>query len=82
MQGKPVLVGKGTDGAAVNLGEQTGLKGQEQRDLPWLFWSWCYVHHLELACMDAFSSSLFGSIEFQFISNKLSNVFGKKFDVL
>ena len=28
---KPVLVGGGTDGAAVNVGEHSGLKGQLQR---------------------------------------------------
>ena len=27
--------------------------------MPWLFWAWCYAHHLELACKDAFSSHLF-----------------------
>ena len=60
---KPVLVGGVTDGAAVNVGEHSGLKGQLQRALPWLFWSWGYAHHLELACKDALSSPLFSSIE-------------------
>lgn len=63
VEDKPVLVGGGTDGAAVNVGEHSGLKGQLQRALPWLFWSWCYAHRLELACKDAFSSPLFSNIE-------------------
>jgi len=60
---KPVLIGIGTDGATVNIGAHTGLRGQMQRALLWLFWSWCYAHRLELACKDAFSSSLFSSIQ-------------------
>ena len=63
VEGKPVLVGVGTDGATVNIGEHNGLKGQMQRALPWLFWGWCYVHRLELACKDAFSSSLFSTVQ-------------------
>lgn len=60
---KPVLVGMGTDGANVNIGDHEGLKGQLQRALPWLFWGWCYAHRLELACKDAFSSLLFASVD-------------------
>ena len=60
---KPVLVGIGTDGATVNIGAHNGMRGQMQRALPWLFWCWCYAHRLELACKDAFSSSLFGSMQ-------------------
>ena len=59
----PVLIGIGTDGAAVNIGAHNGLRGQMQRALPWLFWCWCYAHRLELACKDAFSSSLFSSLQ-------------------
>ena len=59
----PVLIGIGTDGAAVNIGAHNGLRGQMQRALPWLFWCWRYAHRLELACKDAFSSSLFSSLQ-------------------
>ena len=62
-EGKPVLVGVGTDGATVNIAGQNGLRGQMQRALPWLFWSWCYAHRLELACKVAFTSSLFSSVQ-------------------
>ena len=47
----------------MNIGGQNGLKGQIQRALPWVFWCWCYAHRLELACKDAFSSSLFSSVQ-------------------
>lgn len=59
----PVLVGGGTDGAAVNISEQNGMRGKLQRELPWLTWTWCYSHRLELACKDAFCSQLFSSID-------------------
>ena len=55
----PVLIGAGTDGASVNIGAHSGMKGKLQADLPWLFWSWCFAHRLELACKDAFTSPLF-----------------------
>ena len=62
VEGKPVLIGGGTDGASVNVAEQNGMKGKMQRELPWLYWAWCYAHRLELACKDALSSQLFKEI--------------------
>ena len=59
----PVLVGGGTDGAAVNVAGTGELKGQLMQALPWIYWSWCYAHCLELACRDAFISPLFSAIE-------------------
>ena len=59
---KPILIGGGTDGALVNVAEQNGMKGKIHRELPWLFWAWCYAHRLELACKDSFSSGLFTNI--------------------
>ena len=59
----PVLVGCGTDGAAVNVSDQNGMRGKLQAALPWLYWAWCYAHRLELACKDAFSSRLFQDID-------------------
>lgn len=58
----PILIGMGTDGATVNLGEQNGLKAIVQKELPWLFWSWCFAHRLELSCRDSLSSQLFKDI--------------------
>ena len=60
--GKPILIGVGTDGASVNIAEQNGMKGTMQRELPWLFWAWCYAHRLELACKDSFTSEVFKNI--------------------
>ena len=62
VEGQLVLFGVGTDGATVNVAGQNGLRGQMQRAIPWLFWSWCYAHRLELACKDACTSSLFSSV--------------------
>ena len=59
----PVLVGGGTDGTAVNVAGTGGLKGQLTQALPWIYWSWCYAHCLELACRDVFISPLFSAIE-------------------
>ena len=59
---KPILLGGGSDGASVNVAEQNGMKGKMHRELPWLFWAWCYAHRLELASKDSFSSGLFTSI--------------------
>ena len=55
LRSKPILVGGGTDGASVNISGQNGTKGRMQRELPWLFWAWCYAHRLELACKDSLS---------------------------
>ena len=63
VEDKPVLVGVGTDGATVNVGGSTGLRGKIQQELPWIYWSWCYAHRLELACKDAFCSPLFSFLQ-------------------
>ena len=62
VQGKPILVDGGTDGTSVNIAEHNGMKGKLQKELPWLYWTWCYAHRLELACKDAFSNQLFKDI--------------------
>ena len=72
---KPILVGGGTDGASVNIGEQNGMKGKLQKHLPWLFWAWCYGHCLELACKDALSSNLFKSVSEMLL--KLYSIYSK-----
>ncbi len=63
VQNKPILIGGGTDGASVNVAEQNGMKGKLQRELPWLSWTWCFAHRLELSCKDAFSCQLFKDID-------------------
>lgn len=59
VEGHPILVGCGTDGATVNISEQNGMRGKLQKKLPWLFWAWCFAHRLELACKDALKSNVF-----------------------
>ncbi len=59
IQNHSVLVGCGTDGAAVNVSDQNGMRGKLHASLPWWFWAWYYAHRLELASKDAFSSHLF-----------------------
>ena len=39
------------------------MKGKLQRALPWLFWSWCFAHCLELAYKDSLIAELFKDIE-------------------
>ena len=34
-----------------------------QKQLPWLLWTWCYAHRLELACKDSLSSKLFEEVD-------------------
>lgn len=63
VSGKPVLVGGGTDGASVNVAENSGMKGKIQTALPWITWSWCYAHRLELACKNALTSTVFKDVE-------------------
>ena len=56
------LVGIGTDGASVNIADQ-GLKGLVEREIPWVYWSWCLAHRLELAIKDALKGTLFDSVD-------------------
>ena len=60
---KPILVGGGTDGASVNISQHNGIKARLLESIPWIFWSWCYAHRLELSLRDGLSSQLFRSIE-------------------
>ena len=60
---KPILIGGGTDGASVNIGQHNSMKSKLQGTLEWLFWAWCYAHRLELASKNGIASSLFKEIE-------------------
>lgn len=44
VEGKPILVGGGTDGTLVNTAEHNGMRGKMTKELPWLVWTWCYAH--------------------------------------
>ena len=63
LDNKPNLVGGGTDGASVNIGQHKSIKERFQKVLPWMFWSWCYAHRLELASKSGLCSRLFRSVE-------------------
>ena len=43
----------------MNVGVHSGMKTKMQEVIPWLSWAWCFSHRLELACKDAFTSSIF-----------------------
>jgi len=60
---KPIVVGGGSDGASVNIGQHKSLKEKFQKALPWMFWSWCFAHRLELASRNGPTSPLFQPIE-------------------
>ena len=63
LSSKPVLIGGGTDGASVNIGQHHSMRAQLQGSLNWLFWAWCFAHCLELASKDGLQSSLFSEVE-------------------
>ena len=63
LSAKPTLVGGWTDGASVNIGQHKSIKERFQKSLPWMFWSWCYAHRLELASKNGLTSHLFKSLE-------------------
>lgn len=63
LSAKTTLVGGGTDGASVNIGQHKSIKERFQKSLPWMFWSWCYAHRLELASKNGLDGRLFKSVE-------------------
>ena len=56
------LVGVATDGASANIASR-GLKGIVQEKLPWIVWTWCIAHRIELAIKDALKGSAFDLID-------------------
>ena len=56
------LVGIGTDGASANVASG-GLKGLVEKELPWMFWTWCLAHRLELSVKDALQGTTFDLID-------------------
>jgi len=42
---------------------QNSMRGKIQNAIPWMYWSWCFAHRLELACKDSFCSQLFRDID-------------------
>ena len=63
LSNNPVLIGGGTDGASVNVGQHNSMRARLQDSLQWLFWAWCYAHRLELVSKNGLISNLFKEIE-------------------
>ena len=62
LQVQSILVGGGSDGASVNILQHNSLKPQLLERALWIFWSWCYAHHLS-SCKDGLKSQLFKNID-------------------
>ena len=56
------MIGICTDGASANIASG-GLKGLIEKEIPWLFWSWCLAHRVELAVKDSLKGTLFDDID-------------------
>ena len=56
------LVGIGTVGAAAYVAAAR-LKCLVEKEVPWLYWSWCSAHHVELAVKDALKGTCFNLID-------------------
>lgn len=57
-----LLIGIGTDGASANIAA-AGLKGLVENEIPWVYWSWCLAHWLELAVKDALKGTYFDVVD-------------------
>ena len=57
------LIGMGCDGASVNMGHRSGLKGLLTEAMPWITVFWCLAHRLELALADALKGTLFSQVD-------------------
>ena len=58
-----VLIGGGSNGASVNIGQHHSMIAQLQGSLNLLFWEWCFAHCLKLALKDGLQSCLFNEVE-------------------
>ena len=50
------LISFGCDGASASIAAN-GLKGQLEKDVPWILMFWCLSHRLELALKDALKAN-------------------------
>ncbi len=57
------LVGFGADGASVNSGNKNGVKALLEKKAPWLVYTWCVAHKLELALKDALSGTVVDNVD-------------------
>ena len=47
----------------MNFAIHNGMKGMMLDFHPWLVWSWCYAHQLELAYKNVLNSNLFKDVD-------------------
>ena len=57
------LVGFGADGASVNSGNKNGVKALLEKNAPWLVYTWCVAHKLEVALKDALNGTIFNNVD-------------------
>ena len=57
------LIGMGGDGASVNMGSASGLKGLLTEAKPWIVVFWCLAHRLQLALKDALKNTFFAQVD-------------------
>ncbi|XP_041376382.1 zinc finger protein 862-like [Gigantopelta aegis] len=57
------LIGFGADGASVNSGNKSGVKALLEQKAPWLIYTWCVAHKLELALKDALNTTVFQKVD-------------------
>jgi hypothetical protein len=69
------LVGFGADGASVNSGNKNGVKALLEERAPWLVYTWCIAHKLELALKDALDGTAFEKVDEML--NKLYSIYNK-----
>ena len=60
-----MLAGISIDGASANIAA-VGLKGLIE-EVPWLYWSWCLAHCVEMAVKDALNGTYFDFIDDMFL---------------
>ena len=57
-----MLIGIGTDGVSAHVAAD-GLKGLVEKQVSWIYWSWCLTHRLELSVKDALKGTFFDLID-------------------
>ncbi len=67
-----MLVGIGTDGASANIAGG-GLRGLVEKNIPWLYWSWCLAHRIKL--LDEESLPVNANTVYGQAINRLSSIF-------
>ena len=70
-----MLIGFGADGASVNSGNKNGVKALLEKSTPWLVYTWCIAHKLELALKDGLNGTAFQKVDEML--NKLYSLYSK-----